>query len=190
MAAADRADPQGGETPKERLNRELDQLLQELRVALPGVQVLLAFLLTAPFTDRFHELSASGRNVYFGAVTLGAAASVLMIAPTVHHRLRFRDDIKEQMIQTANLLAIGGTACLAAAMGAAVYVAGEAAFPDSAPRWIGAGVVVLAAAVWFVLPFAFHRRDRSLRLGSAASPAGSPSSADPSVTTTSTTRRR
>ena len=121
------------ETEQERLNRELDQLVSELRVALPGIQVLLAFLLTVPFTTRFHDLSTSARDVYFAAVTLVATSSVLLIAPTVHHRVRFRDGTKEEMIYAANRLALAGTACLALGLGAAMYVAGEAALP----RWGG-----------------------------------------------------
>ena len=153
------------ETEKQRLNRELDQLLQELRVALPGVQVLLAFLLTVPFTQRFHLLSSETRDVYFASVVLGSLASVLFIAPTVHHRLRFRKGIKEEMILAGTRLAIAGTVCLAFAMGAAVYVAGEAAFPGSSARWAGAVLVTVAAVVWFVLPFEFRRRNLRDRSG-------------------------
>ena len=146
----------GEESELDRLNRELDQLLSELRVALPGIQVLLAFLLTVPFTDRFHDLATSTKDVYFAAVTLVASASVLLIAPTVHHRLRFRDGIKEEMIQSANRLAVAGMACLGLGLGAAMYVAGEAAFPGSFARWIGVAIVVLAGLLWFVLPFRFR----------------------------------
>ncbi|MCU1371385.1 MAG: hypothetical protein JWO77_2579 [Ilumatobacteraceae bacterium] len=146
------------ETRSERLNRELDQLLNELRVVLPGVQVLLAFLLTAPFTVRFHDLPASARNVYFGGVTLVAVASVLLMAPAVHHRLRFRRGTKEEMIRTANGLALGGMVCLGLGLGSAVYVAGEAAFPGAWVRWVGPAVVVAAFVVWFVLPFRYRTR--------------------------------
>ena len=158
--------PWGDETEQERLNRELDQLLSELRVALPGIQVLLAFLLTVPFTTRFDDLSNSAKDVYLAAVTLVASASILLIAPTVHHRLRFRDGIKEEMIRSANLLAIIGTGCLAFGLGAAMYVAGEAAFPGSAVRWIGVAIVVLAGLVWFVLPFRFRSRKPESTRGS------------------------
>lgn len=157
-ADAGQAPPSGLETESERLNRELDQLLGELRVALPGVQVLFAFLLTVPFTDRFHELPDSARDVYFAAVTLTAMASVLLIAPTVHHRIRFRRGTKEQMLEAANRLALAGTACLGSALGAAIYVAGVAAFPDSWVRWIGPVVIAFAALVWYGIPAGFHIR--------------------------------
>lgn len=153
------ADPSASdETEGERLNRELDQLLGELRVALPGVQVLFAFLLTVPFTDRFHDLPVSARDVYFGAVTLTATASILLIAPTVHHRVRFRRGTKEEMLEWANRLALAGTACLGLALGAAIYVAGEAAFPGSWVRWIGPIVIAFAVLVWYGIPAGFHIR--------------------------------
>jgi hypothetical protein len=153
--------PWSDETESERLNRELDQLLSELRVALPGIQVLLAFLLTVPFTSHFHDLDASAKNVYFAAVSLVAIASVFLIAPTVHHRVRFRDGTKAEMIRNANNLAVAGTACLAMGLGAALYVAGVAAFPSSPARWAGPAITLLAAVLWFVLPFTFRSRYRS-----------------------------
>lgn len=148
----------GEETESERLNRELDQLLGELRIALPGVQVLFAFLLTVPFTDRFHDLPTSARDVYFAAVTLVAVASIVLMAPTVHHRLRFRRGTKEEMIRTANHLALAGMVCLGLGLGAVVYVAGEAAFPGAWVRWIGPGVVLAAVVVWFLVPLRFQTR--------------------------------
>src|SRR5690349_10352145 len=99
---------QPGETDEERINRNLNELLGELRVAIPGVQVLFAFLLTVPFTQRFHQLPDRARDVYFAAVTFVACASILLMAPTVHHRVRFRRGTKEQMIRTANRFAVGG----------------------------------------------------------------------------------
>lgn len=156
------------EDPQERLNRQLDQLLGELRVALPGVQVLLAFLLTVPFTDRFHELPGSAKDTYFAAVTLVALASVLLIAPTVHHRLRFRQGTKAELVETANRLMVWGMACLALGLGAVIYVAGEAAFPGTWVRWIGAFVLASALVTWFVLPFGFHVRKPTGQVGGDA----------------------
>lgn len=148
------ADP--GESEHARLNRELDQLLGEIRVALPGVQVLFAFLLTVAFAERFDRIDDDGAIAYVIAITLAAVASVLLIAPTVHHRLRFRDGTKEEMIRTANGLALAGATCLGLAMGAALYVVGDAAFPDTPTRWIGPGVALLAAFTWFVVPLRFR----------------------------------
>lgn len=159
-----RSEPGAGglESEHERLNRELDQLLQELRVALPGVQVLLAFLLTVAFSDRFGTVDRDGDLAYIVAITLAAVASVLLIAPSVHHRLRFRDGTKEEMIRTANVLALTGSAALGLAIGCTVYLVGDAAFPATPARWIGPAVVVLAALTWFVLPLRY-RSDQTPR---------------------------
>ncbi|HEV7722173.1 MAG TPA: DUF6328 family protein [Iamia sp.] len=148
--------PRGSESEHARLNRELDQLLGELRVALPGVQVLLAFLLTAPFSDKFAQVRDESRSLFVAAITLAALASVLLIAPTVHHRLRFRDGIKEEMIMTANRLALGGAACLGLAIGCAIYVVGDSAFSDSPARWIGPAVVAIAGLTWYVVPLRYR----------------------------------
>lgn len=79
------------ESTKERIDRELDELLSEVRVAIPGVGILFAFLLTLPFTDRFVELTAGQRRVYFAAFLAAAGAIALLISPSAYHRLHFRD---------------------------------------------------------------------------------------------------
>ena len=145
-----------GESEHEKLNRELDQLLQELRIALPGVQVLLAFLLTAPFSDQFEKVRGESRSIFVAAITLAALASILLIAPTVHHRLRFRDGTKEEMIRTANRLALAGVTCIGLAIGCAIYVVGDSAFSDSPARWIGPGMLVIAALTWYVVPLRYR----------------------------------
>lgn len=144
------------ETEDERINRELDQLLQELRVALPGVQVLFAFLLTVPFANGFTKVDHDGAGVYFCAVALAAVASILLIAPTVQHRLRFREGTKEQLVRTANHLAILGASALGLAIACSTYVVGDTAFPGTAARWLGPGVGMVAVLVWFVLPMAYR----------------------------------
>lgn len=149
--------PRGAETEHERLNRELDQLLGELRVALPGVQVLLAFLLTVPFSNQFDDVQGESRALFVAAITLTALASILLIAPTVHHRIRFRDGTKEQMIHTANRLALAGATCIALAIGCAIYVVGDSAFSDSPARWIGPAMVVVAGFTWYVVPLRFKK---------------------------------
>ena len=153
----ERGGSRGTESEHERLNRELDQLLSELRVALPGVQVLLAFLLTAPFSDGFDLVKGESRAIFVGAITLAAVASILLIAPTVHHRLRFRHGTKEEMIQTANRLALGGATCLALAIGCAIYVVGDSAFSDTPARWIGPVIVLVAGFTWYVVPLRYRR---------------------------------
>jgi hypothetical protein len=143
------------EDHKARIDRELMELLNELRVALPGVQVLFAFLLTVPFSQRFGELDAADRRVYFAAVLLTAVASALLIAPTAHHRLRFRAGSKEQMLRVANVLALGGTFALALAIGAVVYVISSVLYSGAAPRVIAGAVTGATVLLWFVLPLTY-----------------------------------
>src|SRR5215211_851751 len=111
-----------GESTGERLDRELIELLQELRVMLPGVQVLLAFLLTAPFQQRFAQLPGSLRNAFFASIVCATLATALLIAPSAHHRLRWRARDKERLVRIGNQLALWGTVFLAAAIVLALYV--------------------------------------------------------------------
>ena len=110
------------EDPKERVDRELIELLNELRVALPGVQVLFAFLLIVPFSQGFGRMTSAQRGVYFGAFVATALATALFIAPSSYHRLRFRQKDKERMLLTANKMAIFGTVFLAIAIVAVVFL--------------------------------------------------------------------
>jgi hypothetical protein len=132
------------ETEQERLDRELIELLNELRVALPGVQVLFAFLLVLPFQQRFERLSELDRDVYFAAFLAATAATALLIAPSVFHRVRFRDTDKEWLIQSSNRLALAGTFFIAVAMVCTVFVITDVLFG----RW-QAAVVTGASAVLF-----------------------------------------
>ena len=111
-----------GESKGERLDRELMELLQELRVILPGVQVLLAFLLTAPFQQRFADLPGSLRNAFFASIVCATLATALLIAPSAHHRLRWRAGEKERLVRIGNVTALWGTVFLAAAIVLALYV--------------------------------------------------------------------
>jgi hypothetical protein len=132
--------------PESKQDRELIELLNELRVALPGVQVLFAFLLTVPFSQGFPRLSSSDRAVYFASFLCTAIATVLLIAPTAYHRLRWRDHDKEHLLVVSNRLAIAGTVFLAAAMSCVVYVISDLIYPG----WSGI-ITGLAAGsfVWF-----------------------------------------
>src|SRR3954468_8554123 len=104
------AHPETGrhETHDERVDRNLTELLNEVRVALPGVQVLFAFLLVVPFNQRFLELTTAERWVYYAALLSTALAAALLIAPSSYHRLRFRQGDKEQMLFTSNRLLVSG----------------------------------------------------------------------------------
>jgi hypothetical protein len=159
---AERDDASGGsegETQQERINRELIELLNELRVALPGVQVLFAFLLAVPFTQRFRELTDGQEYAFFLSLLCTTVGSVLLIAPSAYHRLRFRQHDKEQMLHTANRLSIAGTLFLAVAMTSAVYLITDLVF-DTA---LTAVVTILTAATfawfWYGLPLSRRARD-------------------------------
>jgi hypothetical protein len=145
------------EDPKERVDRELIELLNELRVALPGVQVLFAFLLIVPFSQRFDVLSAGDRRVYFAAVLGSAAASAFFIAPSAHHRLRFRSGSKERMLKVANGLAVAGMVALAFSMGCVVYVISAVLHSDATAAVITGVVTAGIVALWFVLPLTYPR---------------------------------
>jgi len=145
------------ETRKQRVDRELMELLNEIRVALPGVEVLFAFLLTLPFTTGWASISATERNVYFTAVLTTAAAIALLIAPSAHHRLRFREDVKEHMLKTASKLAVFGLVLLAASVGLVLHLL-TSVVHGSGPAALVAGVFGIAVALlWFVVPFRYRR---------------------------------
>ena len=96
------------ERDDDRLNRELIELLNELRVALPGVQVLFAFLLIVPFSQGFSSVSPQQRYVYFATLVCTGVSAALLIAPSSHHRLLWRQHVKEERLRAANRLAVGG----------------------------------------------------------------------------------
>jgi hypothetical protein len=152
MASPSRAAADRHETEKERLDRNLGELLQELRVALPGVQVLFAFLLVVPFNQGYSRMSAFDKRIYFATLLCTVVASLLLIAPTVHHRIEFRRDDKAHLVRSANRLTIGGLSVLAVAMTGAVLLVTNVIF-DTATTVVATTATLLAfAAVWYGLP--------------------------------------
>jgi hypothetical protein len=141
-----------GESKGERLDRELMELLQELRVVLPGVQVLLAFLLTAPFQQRFAQLPGSLRNAFFASIVCATLATVLLIAPSAHHRLRWRAGEKERLLRIGNQMALWGTVFLAAAIVLALYVVTNVLFTSELALLTAGAAVVAFGVIWYVLP--------------------------------------
>ena len=139
------------ETEHERLDRELNQLLNELRVAMPGVQVLFAFLLAVPFQQRFTEVTDFQRDVYFVTLLAAAAASALFIAPTAYHRLMFRARDKPRLIHISTRLAVCGLACLALAMNGAVLLVTDVLFGRTTVAVTVAVTATLYVGLWFVL---------------------------------------
>jgi Kef-type K+ transport system membrane component KefB len=135
------------ETEEERADRNLQDLLQELRVALPGVQVLFAFLLTVPFTQRFADLSKFQEKLYFGVLICVALSSVLLVAPTAGHRVLFRRQQKEYIVTIANNLALIGLLLLAIAMTGAIALISDFLFGSATA--IVTAIVMAAAFIGF-----------------------------------------
>jgi hypothetical protein len=158
----ERDDRGGGapnETKEERINRELIELLNELRVALPGVQVLFAFLLAVPFTQRFQQLTDGQEYAFFISLLCTTVGSALLIAPSAYHRLRFRERDKEQMLQTANRLAIGGMLALALAMTSAVYLVTDLVFHATLTLIVTGIAAATFGWFWWGLPLSRKVQD-------------------------------
>jgi len=143
-----------------RLDRELIELLNELRVALPGVQVLFAFLLTVPFTGGFERVTALQRDAYIVAVVATAIGSALLISPTAYHRIRFRDRDKEQLLLTANRLALAGLVALAVGMTASLFLVVDFIFSFTAAAVVAGGLAGVFAWFWWGLPLSRKLRER------------------------------
>lgn len=137
---------------KKRIDRELMELLQELRVAIPGVQILFAFLLTVPFSQGWQKVTTTQRNVYFVAFICATIATLCLIAPTTMHRIEFRQRDKEGIIKISNKLAILGLGFLASAIVAVVFVLTDFIFGSPGSWILAATAAVLFAALWYVLP--------------------------------------
>lgn len=140
------------ESPQQRSDRQFGELLQELRVVLPGVQVLFAFLLTMPFSARFEQTTGFQEGVYFVTLLSTTLATILFMAPTALHRLRFQRGVKGDIVRVSHRLTLGGLAALGVAIACALLLVSDILFD----LWIAVvvGVVVLAviAGLWWVLP--------------------------------------
>jgi hypothetical protein len=140
------------ESKEERLDRELIELLNELRVALPGVQVLFAFLLGVPFTQRFAQATDLQQDAYFFTFLCTAGATALLIAPSAYHRLTWRQGDKEHLLKVSNALTIAGTFFLAVAISSTVFVVTDLLFATTAAALTAAATAAFYALFWYVLP--------------------------------------
>jgi hypothetical protein len=159
MPTLDKGRP--GETEEERLDRNLLELLNELRVALPGVQVLFAFLLTVPFTQRFATLSSAQEKVYYATLVCTALATAFLIAPSAHHRIVFRQRDRAYIVLLANRLMIVGLGLLALAMSGVVLLITDVLFGTTATVVATGTTVVTFAILWYAIPL--WRRFRRAR---------------------------
>jgi uncharacterized protein DUF6328 len=140
------------ETEKERLDRNLIELLNEVRVALPGVQVLFAFLLTVPFTQRFATLSDTQEKVYYATLLLTTASAILLIAPSAHHRINFRQKDKYYIVFLANRLTIAGLGFLALAMSGVIWLITDVLYGSTTTAIATAGALLAFLMLWYVIP--------------------------------------
>jgi hypothetical protein len=151
------------ETELERCDRNLVELLQEVRVVQTGVQVLFAFLLTAPLASRFPELTSFQRFTYFGTLLAAGGAAILLIAPTAYHRILFRLGDKEHLVTVANRFTLAGLLCVAVSMVGALLLVTDLLFDSTAVPVITTGTAALACvALWCLAPL---RRRAELRRG-------------------------
>jgi len=148
------------ESDDERLDRNLSELLQELRVALPGVQVLFGFLLAVPFQQNFTEVTDFQKTLYFVTLLLAATSAALLIAPTAFHRFTFRLQQKERLVRLGNRLAISGVAVLGLAMTCAVMLVTDVLYGAVATAVTGSLVLLLFVTLWVLLPL--HGRHEAL----------------------------
>jgi hypothetical protein len=146
------------ETEKERLDRNLLELLNELRVALPGVQVLFAFLLTVPFTQRFATLTETQETVYYATLLATTASALLLMAPSAHHRINFRQQEKQYIVFLANRLTIAGLALLAGSMSGVVWLITDLLYGSTATAIATAVTAAAFAVLWYVIPIVRRAR--------------------------------
>jgi hypothetical protein len=140
------------ETPLERCDRNLVELLQEVRVVQTGVQVLFAFLLTAPLAARFPDLTPFQRYDYFVTLLAAGAAALLLIAPTAYHRILFRNGDKEYLVVTANRFTLAGLAFVAISMVGALLLVSDLMFDGAVVVATGALAALGCVTCWCVMP--------------------------------------
>ncbi len=142
------------EDQKERVDRELIELLNELRVALPGVQVLFAFLLILPFQQGFADASAEDQAVYTLALLFTTLAAALLITPSMYHRLNFRRGLKQRMLFDSNKLMVAGVMATAAAIACSVYLVVDVIHGGTAAVVATTATLIVYGSLWLLLPVA------------------------------------
>ena len=160
------------ETDSERIDRNLQEMIGELRVALPGVQVLFAFLLVVPFNQGFPKVTSFQQTLYFVTLLFTAAATICLIAPSAHHRIEFRQQDKEHIVRTGNRIIILGLALLAVAMTGAVVFVTDVLYQATTVYVVGIAAAAAFVVFWFLIPLRRLAAGHGARGGSGR--AGSP----------------
>ncbi|WIY04824.1 DUF6328 family protein [Amycolatopsis mongoliensis] len=153
---------QTGETRDEKLTRNVGELLQELRVAQAGVQILFGFLLSVVFTDRFHDASGFEKSLHLSAVVLAVAATALLTAPAAWHRLLFRTGSRDRILTVGNRLVLVGLVCLALAITSTVALIAKVVYGGIAMVVMAVLAVLLFGLLWFVMPFRLNPAEDQL----------------------------
>ncbi|WP_147793999.1 DUF6328 family protein [Cellulomonas sp. Y8] len=156
------ADPRDGrsETATERMDRNWNELLQELRVAQTGVQILTGFLLTVPFQQRFLDLDDYQKTVYLVLVVLALTATAFIVAPVSLHRILFRRHLKRELVDSADRMAQTGLAALALVLGGSALLLFDVVVGRTAGIVAGAVTLTGLAVVWVALPWRLSHRAR------------------------------
>jgi hypothetical protein len=149
---SEEAEAKRGESQPERLDRNTVELLNELRIAGTGIQVMFAFLLIVPFNAGWRHVDGFERTVYFVTLLIVALAAILLLAPPIHHRLLFRHGEKPFLIRVGNQLAIAGMACLGLGFVGILILLSDVVVGGAAPAIVGLVAAAVIAGLWFVLP--------------------------------------
>ena len=155
------AEVRGGETESERLDRNFNDLLQELRVSQNGTQILFAFLLTVPFSNGFSKTTNFERGLYFATLMLAALSAAMLIAPAVMHRVLFREHMKAQLVRAAGRVALGGQALLTFTVAGSVLLVGTYIYSFTAGAALAAVTLVWWCGWFFATPVYMRVRHRS-----------------------------
>ena len=140
------------EEDNDRLDHEFSELLDEIRVLLPAVAVLFAFLLTLPYSGQFASIAKDEKHVYYAAFVSAALALLLLVSPGAHHRLLWRQHDKERLLRTGNVLAITGSIFLGIAVSAVVYLVTQRLYGSNQTAAATAIIVILVILLWYGIP--------------------------------------
>ena len=159
MSAGAPSDGERHETEAERIDRNLTELLQELRIAGLGVQVLFGFLLSLPFTNRFSQLDRAQRNLYLIDIVVSAIATGLLTAPVAHHRILFRRHEKARILRRANVIALLGLGAVGVAISGSLLLVSSVVHDGVVAPIIATTIAAILFVLWFVLPWIGNRRE-------------------------------
>ena len=146
--------------PPQQITRNLNELLQELRVMQTGVQILTGFLLTVPFTDRFTQLEDHQHRIYLGILVTAVITTLVIVAPVCYHRLLFRQGRREWLVAAAHLCALAGLTGLALVSGAVVFLVFDIVVGLTGALVAAAAVALVSIGLWAAVPLSERNRQR------------------------------